>query len=381
MSRIFKTTSWLLCFTVLGGCSGIDEYDTRIQYKKSTTTSPLELPPDLMATAAIEDQLVIPNTATYSDYETAQGHSTVKSPITEHVLPQADNVQLQHKDQTSWLVVQNTPEIVWSQAKNFLLDQGFNLSLENPQIGILETGWAENRADIPQDGLRRLFGGALDFLYSAPTRDKYRIRLERGQTPNTTEIYLTHTGVKEVGYGENTFAWEDRPSNPELEAEMLKRLMVYLGVTPKANDTQIVEATVEPADTETFITEKIQLFKTPDGQTSLLVDQSHESVWRYVGLALDRLGLLIEDRNREQGTYFVRYLDLEKEKPGVLDSWFGEGANNPDQEYQIHLNQEQTGTRITMLDKAGKVDTSKSAREIITLLHEQLSQSTPLSKD
>jgi len=128
-------------------------------------------------------------------------------------------------------------------------------------------------------------------------------------------------------------------------------------------------------------TEKIQLFKTPDGQISLLVDQSHESVWRYVGLALDRLGLSIEDRNREQGTYFVRYLDLEKEKPGVLDSWFGNGANNPDQEYQIHLNQEETGTRITMLDKAGKVDTSKSAREIITLLHEQLSQSTPLSKD
>lgn len=375
MLRIFKTVSCLLFFTALGGCSGVEEYDTRIQYKNSTTTSPLELPPDLMATTAIEEQLVIPETATYSDYQTEQTHTVTKTPSTSGVLPQIDNVQLQQNGKIKWLVIQSAPDVVWSQVKEFLFAQGLDLGLENPQIGILETKWAENRADIPQDGLRRLFGGTLDFLYSAPTRDKYRIRLERGQLANTTEVYLTHSGVREVSRGDN-FAWEDRESDPELEAEMLKRLMVYLGVAPAT-----VATTIEPVKSNELIMEKVQLLRGDDGQMSLLIDESSDQVWRYIGLALDRIGLSVEDRDREKGIYFVRYLDLEKGKSGVFDSWFGDGNNNPDREYQIHLNQEQANTRVVMLDKEGKVDSSKSANEIIRLLHEQLAQSTPVLTD
>lgn len=379
MSRIFKTAGWFTLYAiVITGCSGIEEYDTRIQYKKSTTTSPLELPPDLMATTAIEDKLNIPDTTTYSDYQTGQEHHSVQDPTTQGVLPQSDNVQLQHRDQLRWLAIQNTPEAIWSKVKNFLLDEGFNLSLENPQIGIIETDWAENRADIPQDGLRKLFGGALDFLYSAPTRDKYRIRLERGQATDTTEVYLTHRGMKEVSNGSDAFVWEDRPTDPELEAEMLNRLMVYLGVNPKQADTQVTTTITQPTE---ITAEKAQLFHLEDGQMSILVEaESYDRVWRYVGLALDRIGLSVEDRDQAKGMYFVRYLDLEKGKPGVFDGWFGDDENNPDREYQIHLTEEQENTRIIVLDKEGKVDTSKSAQEILKLLHEQLSQSTPVSK-
>ena len=93
----------------------------------------------------------------------------------------------------------------------------------------METDWAENRADIPQDFIRRILEKVTSALYSAATRDKFRTRLERGETPGTTELYVSHRGAEEVSQGEN-FVWQPRASDPELEAEMLNRLIVYLGV-------------------------------------------------------------------------------------------------------------------------------------------------------
>ena len=102
---------------------------------------------------------------------------------------------------------------------------GFLLKREDPQTGIMETDWAENRADIPKGVIRDMIGKVFDQLYSAATRDKFRVRLERGQQPGTTEVYVTHFGAEEVEAGGSNPAsqigtvWQPRPREPELEAE------------------------------------------------------------------------------------------------------------------------------------------------------------------
>ena len=43
----------------------------------------------------------------------------------------------------------------------------------------METDWAENRANLPQTGLRKLIGKALDSVYDTGMRDMFRTRVEK----------------------------------------------------------------------------------------------------------------------------------------------------------------------------------------------------------
>ena len=114
------------------------------------------------------------------------------------------------------------------------------LATEQPQLGMMETDWAENRAEIPQDFFRKHVGKYIDIFYSTYKRDKFRTRIERGAEPGTTEIYISHRGMEQVPTTARSttrapagFAWAVMPPNPELEAEMLSRLMMRFG-TPRA---------------------------------------------------------------------------------------------------------------------------------------------------
>jgi outer membrane protein assembly factor BamC len=74
---------------------------------------------------------------------------------------------------------------------------GLSVEKSDAATGILETAWAENRAKLPQDIIRRTLGRLLDSVYSTGEMDKYRARVER--TPqNTSEIFVSHRGMVEV---------------------------------------------------------------------------------------------------------------------------------------------------------------------------------------
>src|SRR5690606_5562836 len=130
-----------------------------------------------------------------------------------------------------WLVVGQAPEALWPRIKDFWQENGFLIDVDSPQTGIMETDWAENRAKIPQDFLRKTIGQIFDSLYSTGERDKFRTRLER-RADGVTEIYISHRGAEEelTGSDKETTVWTPRPADPGLEAEFLSRMMTYLGV-------------------------------------------------------------------------------------------------------------------------------------------------------
>ena len=200
-------------------------------YKSSRSVPRLEVPPDL-AKPAGNEAMVVPEIepaggATYSEYASAAQTRAVTQ--TQVVLPQLTDIRVARSGDKRWLVIKATPGQVWPKAKEFWLESGFILKTEDPAIGIMETDWAENRADIPRDWIRSLLEKVTTALYSAATRDKFRTRLERGTNPDTTELFISHRGAEEVTQGDS-FVWQPRPSDPELEAEMLNRMMVYLGI-------------------------------------------------------------------------------------------------------------------------------------------------------
>jgi outer membrane protein assembly factor BamC len=373
-------TAVALLIGVLAGCSGnILPESKKIEYKSAGKLPPLEIPPDLTQQSrderyAVPDVSTSKGSATYSAYSNERA-GQARTTTAQDLLPQVDKMRIERSGTQRWLVVGGSPEKLWPGVKEFWQELGFLVNVEIPEAGILETDWAENRAKLPQDIIRGTLGKVFDSLYSTAERDKFRTRLEKGAEPGTVEIYISHRGMYEifVNEGKSETKWQPRPADPELEAEMLRRLMVRLGVEESRAKTMVAADQTQ---------ERAKLSRATDGAGALLLEEAFDRAWRRVGLALDRVGFTVEDRDRSQGLYFVRYVDPEidsKKKDddkGILSKlmfWKGGASDKPSQaQYRIHVKTAGESTTVQVLTREGGVDRSDISKRILGLLHEQL---------
>ncbi|MGH8674012.1 MAG: outer membrane protein assembly factor BamC [Burkholderiales bacterium] len=376
MRRVTLAASVAVAFAV-GGCSTATEIleGKKVDYKSAGSLPPLEIPPDL-TTPSRDNRYAVPetgkSTATLSGYQ-ADRSQQAKLGNTA-VLPNVEKMRIERAGTQRWLVVQEPPEKIWGLVRDFWQENGFLVQLEVAEAGVMETDWAENRAKIPQDGIRSVIGKVLDQVYSTPERDKFRTRLERA-TDGGSEIYLSHRGMIEVytTEGKDKTVWQPRPADPELEAEFLRRLMVRLGAREE-KAKQLVAATAQPT--------RASLSKSGDGRQLLQVQEPFDRAWRRVGLALDRVGFTVEDRDRQKGLYYVRYADPEadlerkrKENPGLLDRlafWRSDGVKVKAEQYRVQVKGASDNSEIVVLNKDGGAEQSSTAQRILSLLHEQL---------
>lgn len=364
-----------LALTSLAGCSAVSNLleGDRIDYKSAEKAKGprLEVPPDLTQLQR-DNRYAIPESN--KGVATASGYNLEQKtrPTTElAVAPQAKgDIRIERDGTQRWLVVGKTPEELWPQIKDFWQDSGFLINVESPDSGVMETDWAENRAKIPQDFVRNTLGKVFDSLYSTGERDKFRTRLERGAN-GTTEIFISHRGAEEVltGSAKETSVWTARPSDPGLEAEFLSRLMVRLG----AEETK-AKAAVANAPT---LQARSKLLKAANG-SSVQVDESFDRAWRRIGLALDRVGFTVEDRDRSQGLYFVRYVDQnqdakDKESGGFFSNLFSsKDKDKKAARYRIVVKGSGDISNITVQNNDGKQEVSPIADKILGLLNDQL---------
>jgi outer membrane protein assembly factor BamC len=368
----------VLLACTLAACGGSMVESKKIDYKTTGKLPPLEVPPDLTQPAR-DDRYTVPDTgskgsATFSAYA-GERAGQPQTAGTSTVLPSVDRMRIERSGNQRWLVVSGMPtDKLWPLVKEFWQEIGFIVNIELPEAGVMETDWAENRAKLPQDAIRGTLGKVFDSLYSTPERDKFRTRLEKGES-GTTEIYISHRGMYEiyVTEGRDQTKWQPRPAEPELEAEMLRRLMVRLGAT----DAQVKAQAVKAAPVE----EKARLARATDGSGTLELQEGFDRAWRRVGLALDRVGFTVEDRDRSQGLYFVRYVDPEpqvkRNKDGGFVSrlmfWKGDEAKvDPGARYRIYVKGAGAASTVQVLTREGGVDKSDTSRKILGLLHDQL---------
>ena len=364
----------LALIAALVGCGGTGSIlpDRRPDYKATVTRDSLEVPPDLTS-STIDDSLIVPElgpagTATYSDYVRERGGTRV-APEAAELLVQPEGVRVEREGNQRWLVVDAPPAQVWEQLKRFWLDGGFALEREDPVTGILETQWAENRADIPDGTLRRFLGGALDFLYSAPTRDKFRTRVEEGLVPGTTEVFLTHFGVQEVQHGEYEVVWEARPRDPGLEAELLRRMMISIGVTDDRAQSLLASQSREGQS-------RVAMLQGSDGRPYLRIDRDYGNTWRLVGIALDENGFPVQEGDSSRGVYLVRYQDpMEGQRQeGVLSKLAFWRKDDPDRNlYQVQVTGTEPGvSTVAVLDAQGAPTDGQGSQAILEVLNAQL---------
>ncbi len=370
MVKNTATASALIATLLLAGCSSVSNLlqGDKIDYKSSGKAGPsLDVPPDLTQLSR-DTRYVVPGTAvSASSYQLGQPGQTVPVAATT-----VGDVKIERAGNQRWLVVNRPADKLWSPVRDFWQESGFLLSLDQENLGIMETDYAENRAKLPQDFIRETIGKLFDGLYSTGERDKFRTRLERNAAGGT-EIYISHRGMVETvntrsgttpPSGGDTI-WQPRPSDPELEAEFLRRLMVKLGVSQEQSKALVA---VGAAKTTSRI-------GNVNGTPVVQIDEDFDRAWRRVGLALDRTGFTVEDRDRTQGTYFVRYVEPtpDSKEPGFFAKLFSSSSSAvAPLKYRITLKSVGEATTVSVLNAQGVAESSANAQRIVKVIADDL---------
>jgi outer membrane protein assembly factor BamC len=343
----------------LAACSVLE--GEKIDYKSAGKGVSLEVPPDLTQLSRDTRYVVPGGTVSANSYQVGQSVASLPTAATA-----LGDVRVERAGNQRWLVVNRSPDQLWGPVRDFWQESGFLLSMDQPNLGIMETDWAENRAKIPEDFIRRSLGKLIDSVYSTAERDRFRTRMERSASGGT-EIYISHRGMIEVyaNKEQDQTVWQPRPADPELEAEFLRRLMVRLGVPQEQARAAAATQGARP-------TSRIA---TVDNRPVVVVDEGFDRAWRRVGLALDRTGFTVEDRDRSQGTYFVRYVapNPDRKEPGFFGKLFGSSpkAEAPIK-YRIALRSQGESTQVSVLNAAGAPEASADAQRIVQVIADDL---------
>jgi outer membrane protein assembly factor BamC len=359
----FHRLTLLSLSLTLAACSTLS--GDKIDYKSASQASgpSLEVPPDLTQMSRDTRYAVPGGPVSASSFQLAQpGQIAVPTAVTS-----IGDVRIERAGNQRWLVINRPADKLWEPVRDFWQENGFLLAMDQANLGIMETDWAENRAKIPQDFIRSTIGKVFDSLYSTGERDKFRTRLERNANGGT-DIFVSHRGMIEV-YNSNqqdTTVWQPRAVDPELEAEFLRRMMVKLGVTEAQSQALIASGVSQNSS---------RVASSANGQPVVQINDAFDRAWRRVGLTLDRTGFTVEDRDRSQGTYFVRYVapNANKTEAGFFGKLFSSAKADPAPlKYRIVVVSEGTLSTVSVLNESGQPETSANAQRIVKIIADDL---------
>jgi outer membrane protein assembly factor BamC len=372
---------------LLAGCAGFGNKTTEYKGAQARTAKPLEVPPELSA-PTMDDRYSLPDPRTQTSFSTysqknAPAAGTAGAPA---VLPKVEGAHIERAGDERWLVVKGEPDKVWPLIRKFWIDAGYALGRESPEVGIMETEWHEDRTKIPEDFVRRTLGRVIENMYSTSRRDKFRTRLEKGAQPGTTEVFVSNRGAEEVFTNANQdhTVWQPKGSDPELEAEMLSRMMIAFGgeearlaaeaeAAKLPSGTRAAAAKVPASPARNAVLEN-------SGAGPLVVNDGFDRAWRRVGLALDRVGFTVEDRDRSKGIFFVRYIDPDADsrtddKKGFLAKleFWRSAPKGPKPQYRIVVSDAGASmSQVQVQDSKGAAEAGSTGRKILGLLYDQL---------
>jgi outer membrane protein assembly factor BamC len=354
----------LLLVLGLSACSWTSDKKA-VYEKKAEHEQVLEVPPDL---ALPEDSNALDVPAIGTRDNTFSSYSGSRQQANGKVLAAISaDAKVVRDGNVQWLEIKASADQLWPQLIAFFRSQGFEIKISDTRLGIIETDWLENRVDVPTGWLSRL----LRKLYDSGLRDKYRVRMEKADEA-TTRIFIAHRGLEEqategaAGEVIQTY-WQVRQSDPDLEAEMMQRFLVFRGM-----DKDEAQSLLKPSEVQ-----ERAVLKEDGDVTYLAINENFPRSWRRTGLALDRIGLLVEDRNRSAGMYYIKLTEeywtthQDKDK-SWLSNLFSSEEQNKESEYILKLAGEGDSTRITILDRAGNKATDKTSRALLGQLQRYL---------
>ncbi|WP_027799891.1 outer membrane protein assembly factor BamC [Paraburkholderia dilworthii] len=396
----------LMAGGLVAGCG--TSSPTKVDYKSDSKSKQVSLavPPNMIDETP--DQRSLPPQGGETSLSTLrQVQAQAPAANTLAVVPPVRGMHIQRDGTESWLVIDGkAPADAWPQIRRFWQEQGFLLVVDQRDKGVMETDWNETHAQINDGLIRSTLSKAMGNSYVTSERNKYRTRLEAA--PNGgTYVFISQKGMREALTGTNndSSTWELKPNDPGLEQEYLKRLMAALALADsrgKSGGTQ--SADLSPAGAQTapnaatagaksaaaataaqnVALSAQQPVRDPDAANAsaqlssneLTLGEPYDRAWLRVGLALDRSNFTVDDRDLSRGLYFVRYVDpkdMTSAEQGFWSQVFHGKKEKVARQYRVNvraLTPDQT--RVAVVDDKGGIDESPQAKQIMTLMADQL---------
>lgn len=364
--------------TTLVACSSSKNNHPKLDYQsENNKVLNLEVPPDLHDPRQ-GDLYTLPNGMS-ANPNALQQNADMQ---TSRVLMRVKNAHIERSGNQRWLVVQDQNAAqLWSTLRTFWQENGFTIYSEEPQAGVMETEWAENRAKLPNQGLRKLFDKVgLGSVYTTSERDKFLIRMEANKQ-NGYDIFFTHKGLEEVYEGRNKdrTVWQPRANDPNLEAAFLSRFMQYLGVEETTTTQQQSQKhAASEQETEFAKLEKDTVFVSGDAERNI----------NRIGAALDRIGLTVQEFVSERGLFVVQPAPAESDvlreaaknnkKSGFLGKLFGKKEASSEQKVEqapqlfVAVEQATNGQRLHLLQQSGQPYQGSDKAKLLENLYREL---------
>ncbi len=297
-------------------------------YKHAPSMPLLEVPPDLTR-PEVKNEFEIPQIGALLNKQA--------------LLAGGATVRLVRDGRLRWLVFNRPPEAVWAAVRDYWVANGVHLAWENKGLGIMETAW------LPH------------YELSEFAKDRFRVRIEPGSAPGSSELYLSHRGLQEafVG-GEIVPVWTERASDPELEVELLGQMLVFFGLDEKRARAIVAEAGKPGARAELAQEGKVPV---------LYLTETRERGWKLLLQAVDRLGYVPRQREPEQGRLLIE-LDENGDGGGFVPGFAMAGLER--KRYHLQLEEAGQRLRITVRDPQGRPEASRDAHQLLQRLREQL---------
>lgn len=355
----------------LTGCQTLDDIVSaeQVDYKSTVRGQPLTLPPDLSQSQINPQYSTHDGVASAAAYNSAVAKANKAHNAGPAVLPEQAGMKILRSGDIRWLQIDRDAALVYPDLIAFWNNEGFTINRDNPAAGVIETDWAENRAKIPGNFLRRALGSIIDVVSDSGERERFTTRLER--VNNKTEVFISHERMVETQMDRDgtTFKWLPANEDQGLNAAMLSRLMIFLGAEQAKAEQQVrnpeVVRTVN--HNANFI----------EGETALGLNANSQDAYRRVGAALASSGFSIDQSDAASGTFVVRYLDTDtgekRQESNIFSRLFGDKGNVTPLPYTIRVSPSADQLSvITVLDQQGNIDRSDTARRILTVLQDCL---------
>ena len=349
----------VLVIALLAACSSGPD----LEYLGARSSVNLEIPPDLTLTA-LNEKFVLPE-----NISSGTGEFQGKIPV----LAQVDSLRLEGSADFYWLAVDGPVDNLYKQVKDFWATEGYELSVDEPVIGIMQTKWLLTEVGYSKDN-----ESFLDSLFASDdlsaTQDQYRTRIAKDSGASSTRIYISHRGTETIQKLEtrrteddDAAGWGFRPREPELEVEMLSRLMIFLGLKKAEVDQQL-------ANIKLFSPRATIHTDNSENETYLLMKSVKDLAWTRLLHELDRLGVEVTSSEASSGfsgdgVIFAKTAFLSEEEGG----FFSADPQVVAKQVVIVVSEETHElTRISIETPDGDPDESPEAIEFLTKLYEQI---------
>jgi outer membrane protein assembly factor BamC len=339
-----------------------------MKYLDSQTSANLAIPPDLTS-VDLNDKFKIPSNISSSIDETVN-----KIPV----LAQVKGIRLAGSEDFYWLEIDGKADNLYQTIKNFWASEGFALDIDEPVIGIMQTDWIykeEGDVDKDQNFLEALFSGK----NLSAIQDQFRTRIANASSAGVTRVYISHRGTRykhrmQTKQTENDTSekWRFRDPEPELEIEMLSRLMVYLGLQQAEVDEQV-------ASVKLFAPRATIHTDNKENETYILVNSVKQRTWNRLLHELDRLDFEVVAANESMGfsgsgvISVKTHHEIEKKADGLFSVFSGSETRMVKKQVSLIVSEESHDTtRISLENELGEVDDSTEAIEFLMKLYNQL---------